>query len=47
VFAADRLCNTLQRQLQENRPFIENIASLSSATWLTRSQVWATTVICT
>ncbi|WP_341304616.1 response regulator [Pseudomonas sp. TMP25] len=28
VFAADRLCNTLQRQLQENRLLIENIASL-------------------
>ncbi|MES2820607.1 MAG: response regulator [Pseudomonadota bacterium] len=28
VFAADRLCNTLQRLLQENRLLTENIASL-------------------
>ncbi len=28
VYAADRLCNTLQRLLQENRPLTENIASL-------------------
>ncbi|MBD9482367.1 response regulator [Pseudomonas sp. PDM14] len=28
VYAADRLCNTLQRLLQENRMLIQNIASL-------------------